>query len=58
MNIIDSLLDNNQEDFRNQIHSALYAKIKDALAEKRIEVASSLYANTDEEECQECSPQE
>ena len=59
MNIIDSLLDNNQEDFRNQIHSALFVKIKDALAEKRVEVASSLYANTDEEEeCQDCPPQE
>jgi hypothetical protein len=58
MNIIDSLLDNNQEEFRNQINSALFVKIKDALAKKRVEVASSLYDNTDEEECQNCPPQE
>lgn len=57
MNIVDSLLSNNQEEFRNQIHAALYAKIKDALAEKKVEVASSLYSNT-EEECDECPKQE
>lgn len=53
MNIVDSLLSNNQEEFRNQIHAALYAKIKDALAEKKVEIASSLY-NIDEE-CESCN---
>jgi hypothetical protein len=51
MSIVDSLLQDNAEDFRKEIHSALFNKIKEKLQSKKTEMASSLY---DEQPCEEC----
>jgi cytochrome c556 len=51
-----NIFDDNPEAFRTQVHAALYDKVKEALTQKKIEIASSLY--TDEEECETCNEQE
>lgn len=55
MSIIDSLLNNSNEEFRNEIHSALYNKIKEKLQDKKSEMAKTLY---DEEPCEDCEEQQ
>jgi len=55
MSIIDSLLNNSNEEFRNEIHSALYNKIKEKLQDKKLEMAKTLY---DEEPCEDCEEQQ
>jgi hypothetical protein len=55
MSIIDSLLQDNSDDFRKEIHSALFNKIKEKLQDKKTEMAMTLY---DEEPCEECEEQQ
>jgi len=55
MSIVDNLLQDNAEDFRKEIHAALYDKIKEKLQTKKTEIASTLY---DEQPCEECDEQE
>jgi hypothetical protein len=55
MSIVDSLLQDNAEDFRKEIHAALYDKIKEKLQNKKLEIASTLY---DDQPCEDCDKQE
>jgi len=55
MSIVDNLLQDNAEEFRNEIHSALYNKIKEKLQDKKLEMAKTLY---DEEPCEDCEEQQ
>jgi|LauGreDrversion4_2_1035121.scaffolds.fasta_scaffold2986523_2 hypothetical protein len=55
MSIIDSLLKDDSDEFRKEIHSALYNKIKEKLQDKKTEMAMTLY---DEEPCEECEEQQ
>lgn len=50
MSIIDSLLKDDSDEFRKEIHSALYNKIKEKLQDKKTEMAMTLY---DEDPCEE-----
>jgi len=55
MSIIDSLLKDDSDEFRKEIHSSLYNKIKEKLQDKKTEMAMTLY---DEEPCEECEEQQ
>jgi hypothetical protein len=55
MSIVDNLLQDNAEDFRKEIHAALYDKIKEKLQDKKLEMAKTLY---DEEPCEDCEEQQ
>jgi hypothetical protein len=55
MSIIDSLLKDDSDEFRKEIHSSLYNKIKEKLQDKKTEMAMTLY---DEEPCEECEKQQ
>lgn len=55
MSIIDSLLRDDSDEFRKEIHSALYNKIKEKLQDKKTEMAMTLY---DEEPCEECEEEQ
>jgi hypothetical protein len=55
MSIIDSLLKDDSDEFRKEIHSALYNKIKEKLQDKKTEMAMTLY---DEEPCEECEEEQ
>ena len=55
MSIIDSLFKDDSDEFRKEIHSALYNKIKEKLQDKKTEMAMTLY---DEEPCEECEEQQ
>jgi hypothetical protein len=55
MSIIDSLLKDDSDEFRKEIHSALFNKIKEKLQDKKTEMAMTLY---DEEPCEECEEQQ
>jgi hypothetical protein len=54
MSIIDNLLNNDNEGFRKEIHSALYNKIKEKLQDKKVEMAMTLY----DEPCEECEEEQ
>jgi len=58
--MIDSLLNDNSEDFRKLVHDALYDKIKDKLQSRKTEIAASLYEPSEEteEECEECDQEQ
>lgn len=55
MSIIDSLLKDDSDEFRKEIHAALYNKIKEKLQDKKTEMAMTLY---DEEPCEDCEEQQ
>lgn len=55
MSLIDKLTQDNAEDFRKEIHAALYDKIKEKLQSRKTEIASTLY---DEQPCDDCEKQE
>lgn len=59
MSTIDSLLNDNTEEFRKQIHDLLYDKIKDKLQAKKTEISASLYDESSENEpCDECEEEQ
>jgi len=43
MDYIEKLINDDNEGFRGEIHSALYNKIKEKLQDKKIELAATLY---------------
>lgn len=52
---IDNLLQNKPEEFRNEIHASLYNIVKDKLHDKRIEVASSMFLDQNNDKpCDDC----
>ena len=55
MTLIDSLMQDNSDEFRKEIHSALYNKIKEKLQDKKTDMAMTLY---DEEPCEECEEEQ
>jgi len=50
MSYIDHLINDDSEEFRKHIHSALFDRIKEKLEHKKIEMASTLYDELPEEE--------
>ena len=48
-------MQDNSDEFRKEIHSALYNKIKEKLQDKKTEMAMTLY---DEEPCEECEEEQ
>lgn len=50
MSIIDNLINDDNEGFRNEIRTALFDKIKEKIQDKKIEMSNTLYDDPIDEE--------
>jgi hypothetical protein len=50
---VENLLSGDMDQFRKEVHDALYDKIKVQLHNKKQEIAADIYSD-DSEECSEC----